>query len=123
MGQAPEDREDGIEHGQCGCDGRLVHIAPGHGHGQMGADFPGGAGGDSVVMKSILARAPGAFGDVAWHRGAGAFELQGQIPVVEANAFDRRPERVDHLQSHFVDLEAFHQDLLCRGLKQAVVRE
>jgi hypothetical protein len=29
---------------------------------------------------------------------------------------------VDHLQSHFVDLEAFHQDLLCRGLKQAVAR-
>jgi hypothetical protein len=73
-------------------------------------------------MKTILARAPGAFSDVARHRGAGAFELQGQIPVVKTNALDRRPERVDHLQSHFVDLEAFHQDLLCRGLKQAAVR-
>ena len=74
------------------------------------------------VVKPILARAPGPFGDVARHRGAGAFELQGQIPVVKADALDRRPESVNHLQSHFVDLETFHQDLLCRGLKQAVVR-
>jgi len=93
MGQAPEDREDGIEQGQCGCDGGLVHIAPGYGNGQMGADFPGGASRDSVVMESILARAPGSFSDVARHRGAGAFELQGQIPVVKADALDRRPER------------------------------
>jgi hypothetical protein len=74
------------------------------------------------VVQSVLACAPGAFSDVAWHRGAGAFELLGQIPVVKTNALDRRPERADHLQSHFVDLEAFHQDLLCRGLKQAAVR-
>jgi hypothetical protein len=73
-------------------------------------------------MESILARASGAFSDVARHRGASPFELQGQIPVVKTNALDRRPERADHLQSHFVDLEAFHQDLLCRGLKQAAVR-
>jgi hypothetical protein len=88
----------------------------------MGADFPGGAGGDSVVVESILARAPSPFGDVARHRRAGAFELQSQIPVVKANPLDRWPKRVNHLQSHFVDLEAFHQDLLCRGLKQAAVR-
>jgi hypothetical protein len=74
------------------------------------------------VVQSILARAPGPFGDVTRHRGAGTFELQGQIPVVVTNALDRRPERADHLQSHFVDLEAFHQDLLWRGLKQAAVR-
>ena len=123
MGQAPENREDGIEQGQGGCDGGLVHVTPSHGNGQVGADFSGRAGSDAVVVKSILARAPSAFSDVTWHRRAGAFELQGQIPVVKANALDRRPERVDHLQSHFVDLEAFHQDLLCRGLKQAVVRE
>jgi len=30
-------------------------------------------------MESILARAPGAFSDVARHRGASPFELQGQI--------------------------------------------
>jgi hypothetical protein len=88
----------------------------------MGADFPGGAGGDPVVMKSILARAPSPFGDVARHRRAGAFELQSQIPVVKTNPLDRWPKRVNHLQRHFVDLEAFHQDLLCRGLKQAAVR-
>jgi hypothetical protein len=41
---------------------------------------------------------------------------------VKANPLDRWPKRVNHLQSHFVDLEAFHQDLLCRGLKQAAVR-
>jgi hypothetical protein len=122
MGQAPEDGEDGIEKGQGGRDSGLVHVTPGHGNGQMGANFPGRAGGDSVVMKSILARTSGAFSDVTWHRGAGAFELQGQIPVVQANALDRWPERADHLQSHLVDLEAFHQDLLCRGLKQAAVR-
>jgi len=50
-------------------------------------------------MKSILARAPGAFSDVARHRGAGAFELQGQIPVAEANSLDRWPERADHLRA------------------------
>ena len=75
MGQAPEDREDGIEKGQRGCDGGLVHVAPGYGNGQMGADFPGGARSDPVVVKAILARAPSPFGDVAWHRRAGAFEL------------------------------------------------
>ena len=88
MGQAPENREDGIEQGQGGCDGGLVHVTPGHGDGQMGTDFPGGAGGNSVVMKSILARAPGPFSDVAGHRGAGAFELHGQISVVVADALD-----------------------------------
>ena len=68
MGQAPENREDGIEEGQCRCDSALVHVTPSHGHGKVGADFSGGAGGDSVVVKSILARAPGPFSDVAWHR-------------------------------------------------------
>ena len=122
MGQPPENREDGIEQRQCRCDGGLVHVAPSHRDGQMGTHFPGGAGSDPVVMKSILARASSPFGDVARHGGASAFELQGQIPVVKANTLDRRPERVNHLQSHFVDLEAFHQDLLCRGLTQAAVR-
>jgi len=70
MGQAQRIAEDGIEQGQCGRDGGLVHVTPSHGHGQVGADFPGGASGDSVVMESILARAPGAFSDVARHRGA-----------------------------------------------------
>jgi len=77
-GQAPENREDGIEQGQGGCDGGLVHIAPGHGNGQMGANFPGGACGDSVVVKTILARAPGAFSDVAWHRRAGALSCRAR---------------------------------------------
>ena len=35
MGQAPENREDGIEQGQGGCDGGLVHVTPSHGNGQM----------------------------------------------------------------------------------------
>ena len=122
MSQPPEDGEDGIEKGQCWCDGGLVHIAPCYGNRQMGANFPSGAGSYPVVVKSILPRAPCALGDIARHRGAGTFELNRQIPVVKANALDRRPERVNHLQSHFVDLEAFHQDLLCRGLKQAAVR-
>jgi hypothetical protein len=29
---------------------------------------------------------------------------------VKTNALDRWPERADHLQSHLVDLEAFHHD-------------
>jgi hypothetical protein len=41
---------------------------------------------------------------------------------VMADTLDRRTERADHLKSHFVDLEAFHRDLLCRGRKQAAVR-
>jgi hypothetical protein len=100
----------------------LVHITPSHRDRQMGADFSGGTGGDSIVVKAILARAPGSFGDVARDRRAGGFELRGQIPVVITNALDRWPERANHLQSHFVDLEAFHQDLLCRGLKHASVQ-
>jgi len=67
MGQAPEDGEDRIEQGQGGCDGGLVHIAPGYGNRQMGADFPGGASRDSVVVKPVLARAPGPFSDITWH--------------------------------------------------------
>jgi len=77
MGQAPEDREDGIEQGQCGCDGGLVHIAPGYGNGQMGG-LPGGASRIRVVMESILARSPGSFSDVATARGAGALSCKAR---------------------------------------------
>jgi len=66
-GLAARDGEDGIEKGQGGRDSRLIHVTPGHGHGQMGADLPSRAGCDPVVMKSILAHASGPFGDVAGH--------------------------------------------------------
>ncbi len=97
----------------------MIQVAPGDCDGEVGSNFPRGAGGNPVVVEAILTRTPGAFGDVARNRRASAFELQSQILVVVADAFDRRAERGNHLKSHFVDLEAFHWDLLCRGLKQA----
>ena len=121
MGEPPEDGEDGIKEGQGGGHGGLVHVTPGNGHGKVGTDLAGRAGGDTVVVQTILTRSPCALGDVARHRGPSAFELRGQISVVVADALDRRAKGANHLKGNFVDLEAFHGDLPCGGRKQAVV--
>ena len=88
--------------------------------GTVGTDLAGRAGGDAVVVQPILPRSPCALGDVARYRGAGAFELHGQIAIVVADALDCGAKGANHLKGNFVDLDVFHRNLPCDGRKQAV---